>query len=194
MNDKVIENEASPMEGRLQYILGEVNEWLRYAEQKNAGVLVFNCTLAAAIVTILPQCASADTLCAWWVRSILLLLALSAVTALCSFIPRIDLAFLKRRKEHHRADNLVFFGEAANYDPEAYLKALYLSCNLAESENAPAFMRHYAEQIVQNSRIAKRKFEVFKVAVWLTVAAFVTIPVALVLFIFLCWKKCNDDY
>src|SRR4051794_19681545 len=109
------------METYLQYILAQINDWLKFAEAKN-GALV-----AAAIAIIIgllqanvsPGSCPANLdflpLCKWYyVTTLPLWIAAGGVVALSSFLPQTAIPYVFS-KPIQKSDNLLFFGEIANY-------------------------------------------------------------------------------
>ncbi len=69
----------------------------------------------------------------------------------------------------------------AYYDPANYLTAL----DARTTPGASVFStleQDYAIQVVANSRIALLKYKFFSAAIWLTLAAVVTLPIAIVVY------------
>ena len=63
----------------------------------------------------------------------------------------------------------------------SYLAGLYLASGL-EPKDFPLLHRMYAEQIINNSRIAWRKFSYFRMGTWATISGVLTPVAALILF------------
>lgn len=169
------------MEERLGHILSIVNEWLKFAEAKNAALLAANTAIIFAVLRVLDS----KTICRQWLSAYLLLglllLAAAAFIALVSFIPQVRIPWLALRRQPSSRDNLLFYGDIAYYDPTNYLQAL--GARTTPAANAfSSFEQDYAVQIVTNSRIALRKYVLFSAAIWLTLTAVLSLPVAIVIY------------
>jgi zinc transporter ZupT len=84
---------------------------------------------------------------------------------------------------------LVFYGDICTYDASTYLETLSSRYGFPLDSIGP-FEENLAESIVVNSRIAMRKYRLFRAAVWLNIAALVT-PVLAILGYTL-WKRGED--
>ena len=163
----------------LENILSVVSEDLRFAETKNAALLTAN---AAAVIGILQMDPSAASL--WlmlYLYTLVIVCTLSGVVSLISFVPRPVNPYGRAAAEPAAGDNLLFYGHIQRYDPAGYLRAVYASAGRSGDEPA-ALERMYAEQVVVSSRIAIRKFNYFRWAIWITMGALITPPLAYVLY------------
>jgi len=174
------------MEERLRYILSTVNEWLKFAESKNAALLTAD---GVAVFGILTALGNANLPHSWMLRYVYFcvsLLAIATIVCLLSFIPQLQVPRLVTRRSPKGEDNLMFYGDIANYNSFGYLKALYARERDKQGTIADPIEEDYAQQIVVNSRIALRKYGYFNVALWLTVLAALS-PVFSAA-IFIVWK------
>lgn len=161
------------VEEQLVFIFGQVNEWLKFAEAKNAALV------AAATAVIFGITQSVDKILdwdqqykTWFLLMMLVLLAFGGLCALLSFLPRTQIPFVLKKEEAKQSHNLIFFGDIMKYDPETYLKEL---CRRMSVTTPPTSMnQQLAEQIVVNARIAAMKYTWFKVALWFVLAGVVT--------------------
>jgi hypothetical protein len=168
------------LEERLRHTLGLVNEWLRYAEAKNAVLVAAN---GATIVGVLQTAGSLDQLHLAWRIYLYNLVALAAVAlllGLTSFLPTVDFGRVMPKGAKKAGDNLFFFGAAARFSPEYYLHQYYQSHGTSMPAVAPEHEVMYANQIVVNSRITLWKMNRFKAAAWVSACAFLTPPMALI--------------
>lgn len=167
------------METDLREIFADVSDWLKFAESKNAALLAGDLAGLYAVARLLFDGGKTDPwikLGAWIVA---IFLGLAALVALLSFLPQLQLPGRQPSKITSADDNLLLFSDIANYEPDQYLEAL-AGWRAHSGESFDSFERGYAEQIVANSRIATTKFAHFTAAMWLSVAAFVS-PVVVVL-------------
>jgi hypothetical protein len=167
------------LEDRLRYMLGLVNDWLRYAEAKNAALIAAN---GAAIVSVLQTAGSLDQLHIVWRIYLYQLVSLSSfglLLGLTSFLPTVDFGSVRPKAAKKAGDNLLFFAVAARFSPEYYLSLFYDAHGEQMPARAHAHELLYAHQIVVNSRITLWKMNRFKVAAWASICAFLTPPLAL---------------
>ena len=176
------------MTERLRFTLGLVNDWLRFAETKNGAIIVVNAGAVLAIVKFTQEL-SWNTPAGIWVFAMALLLSVSGVIAMISFLPDI----LPKRKSPIRCPrkdgNLLFFRDLAYYDKLSLLEAIAEQEESSVPQNS-AVLEDYAEQIITNSQIALRKYNFFRWAAWITIAGIITPIVAGALFVvFTCYQR-----
>lgn len=157
---------------RLQYIFGNVNNWLKYAETKSAALLVINLTSITAATEKIENIENNFLL--FYILCFLVFSALSFLTCLISFLPKVKIP----------KGLLGFFSKNTNTNILYYADLSHLSANqlLGEVKTSlgnsgishDSFSENLAEQIVCNARIATMKYEFFIIALWFTVSAFLT--------------------
>jgi len=81
------------------------------------------------------------------------------------------------------SDNILYFGDIAKYSPLAYLNKLSSHLGLSNIEFT-GYQKDLASQIVTNSAISLRKYNHFKIAIWLTLSAVVSPVVAILIYRF----------
>jgi len=172
------------MEERLQFILGSTNDWLKFAEAKNASLIVIDSAIAFAGIDRLTSATAPSCLARIYLIFAALALAVSALLSLISFLPRTRLGALKAQREPLPNDNLVFFEHIAAYSPSTYVTAIYARAG-SVSAGTIALEQDYAAQIIANSRITRRKNMLFGAAAWTTVAALFTPLTAVILYFLL---------
>ena len=172
------------MTDKLLSILYLVNDWLKFAEAKNAVLLAFSGAAITAIVTYLAAAKPLTVLTSASLIISVLALCTSSLSLSLSFIPKTDLDFLawKRQKpyneirfSHKMADNFYFYGSLRKYGPESLLEALneyYFDNRIAKPY--PKEDLDIASQIVINSDITWTKFSFFRVSAWLLLLSIVT--------------------
>jgi hypothetical protein len=153
------------MEERLRNILTLTNDWLKFAETKNAGLLVFS---GAAIIGAHRSTATETPtpLIQWTLTVGAALLLIAAILCLLSFLPTIRVPLLESKRAPAQDDNLLFYGHIAAYRPTEYLAKLQAATNTATTT---AMDEQFAQQIVTNAQIAVRKYRHFSAAAWLAV-------------------------
>lgn len=136
---------------RQEQTLNRVIEMVKYAESKNLALLTFN----TAVIVILCQYSIFD-LSKWYSLLLLSFWIISTVLAISSFIPIIN----SDRSTIYNDRNLVFFNTIGELSNEVYHDAVVN--NVAINEN---YLKMINDQISINSRIATRKFTIFKHAI-----------------------------
>jgi hypothetical protein len=163
------------LEERLRPIFSSMNDWVKYAESKNAALLFSDSASVYAIFGFLKDnktFINIDVLIP--IYSALFLLFFSSIWFLVSFIPRIKIDSLKELRKPKKCDNLIFYGDIANYSHEGYLQSLCSGINL-DTKEVDQIEKYYMQQIVANSRIALKKFQYFNVSIILTLLAMLAI-------------------
>lgn len=171
------------VESRLLTILEMVNEWLQFAEAKNAGLVALDALGLAAILTILPESAVPEPV-AWGLVAASLLLLVSLGVSMWSFIPRSDMGKLVSagRRQPRATDNLYFYGDVCGYRPEqlaAEIARRYDKIRDYDPRQHPSHV-DLASQIIANSRITVAKNGYFRVATWIALLALGASAVGLV--------------
>jgi hypothetical protein len=162
------------VEIRLLTILEMVNEWLQFAEAKNAGLVALDALGLAAILTILPSSQVPEPV-AWGLAAASVLLLLSLGISLWSFLPRSDVGNLTAaaRRRPRPTDNLYFFGDVCGYRPEqlaAEIARRYDKIREYDPARHPSHV-DLASQIIANSRITVAKNANFRAATLIALLA-----------------------
>lgn len=173
-------------ESRLMAALGLVNDWLKYAEVKNGALLTINGVLIVGMHQMLdwhnerPGIVDAY---AWMATAFL---AASMLVGLASFYARTKtFGFDIEKVTGDGATNALYYGHLAD------MKRADVLARLVDGYDSVASNRYFedlADQIIINSKIARRKFALFNCALMLTIAAAVT-PVGALLYY---WSFCDD--
>jgi hypothetical protein len=154
------------MEERLWRIFENVNNWLKYAEQKNTLLLTF---IGIQITLIRLFTKALDR----WLIASLIFLGFCFIVCLLSFFPRTRISswlfefMIRRGGDQAESDNLIFFGHIVKYTTDQYIAKMqkYLNGEIQGHRN----LENLCSQIVVNSEIASAKFNFFKVSGWLMV-------------------------
>jgi hypothetical protein len=156
---------------KLLSILAIVNEWLRFAEAKNAVLLAFCGAGITAIATFLAAGKPLTWPTTIGLGTCALLLGISSLVSSLSFIPKTDLDHLiwrrQRPKNNARTsqasnDNLYYFNSLRKYGSYSLLDAL--NKDYFEGRIAKPYKKEdldLASQITINSDIASGKFMLF---------------------------------
>lgn len=174
------------MEEKLRFLLSTVNDWLKFAEGKNAALLVADSALIFGMRKLLVElhCLERHWLIdSWYTCGAMFLLVLGATCCLLSFVPQLNKPSTKGEKQPVNSCNLLFFGDIARYEPSAYLRTLYTQQD-SVPEELSAVELDYAHQIVVNSRIAIKKYKFFNIALWFTLTAIITPLFTIPLYLF----------
>ncbi|HEY7037011.1 MAG TPA: Pycsar system effector family protein [Thermomicrobiales bacterium] len=164
------------VEQRLLSILAMVNDWLKFAETKNAGLVGLGSAGAAVAASFLSQ--ADDRVLTVGLGIAAVLLSICVLIGLASFFPRTSLA---RYLTHDAgrpgaADNLYYYGHLARYAPAALVEAIardYAQTGYTDVVHARS-RDDLAAQIIVNSRITLAKLQLFGIATWFFAAAAVT--------------------
>lgn len=171
------------VETRLLTILEMVNEWLQFAEAKNAGLVALDALGLAAILTIVPATEVPEPV-AWGLAAASLMLLLSLGISLWSFLPRGDAAKLiaATRRGPRPTDNLYFYGDVCGYRPEQLAAEIARRYDKIRVYDPAAHPSHVdlASHVIANSRITVAKNGYFRVATIVALLALVCSAVGVV--------------
>ncbi|MGP4971928.1 Pycsar system effector family protein [Psychrobacter aquimaris] len=149
-----------------------VNEWLKFAEQKNAALLVLN---SGSVWGVSLMLRNQDTLSCGGVTFAAIgfaLVFLSSLICVFSFIPILYRpSYSSNLGKRSNFDNCLYFGDIAKYEDADYLALL--KHKLGEEAEDTLFERDFASQIITNARITLAKYKKFKLSSTLTVIGFV---------------------
>ncbi len=152
----------------LKDMLSKVNEWIKFAEAKNAANVAF---CSAGIFAVARMSLGAESLNKFlliYLVVVLILLVISSALSLLSFIPQLKTPWV-HIGSRDKDDNLLYFGHACKYTASTYLDKLH-SGKAQKSENYDLELL-YSGQIVINSRVALVKFKQFDLAILFTLTA-----------------------
>lgn len=172
------------IEEKLLFILNIVNDWLKYAEAKNTGILAFSATAVAAIFGFLGS--SFQMLPVWRIGLFTGagFLTCSSLLAVWSFIPKTEINY-KCYGTPVNSDNLYFYGHLCKYQPQMLVEALSRLYYNDEADLVTRSNIDIAAQIITNSGIAMNKYNIFKKATWLVfigLLSIIILPGLLIIF------------
>jgi len=137
--------------------LERVSDWLKYAEAKN--VVLIGVASAGAWATIRTLGGIDAPLAEAYLYVLLFSLILASIAGLTSLLPIIRYHPIVIGKCPDEPDNLIFFGHLAHLRPAGLIEAF----DRASPTTTNAKLKHaFAEQIINNARIAMAKFRLFK--------------------------------
>jgi hypothetical protein len=162
-------------EEQLYRVFNNVNDWLKFFEAKNAMIIVFNSASIYGITQLfnLEYIKKSDQIINYLII-VIILLVFSTLSSLISFAPRVKI--IKGGLYAPGDDpNVLFFEYLKIKTKEDIIKEI---TGVSDVDSFAPIEKDIAEQIKQNSIIASRKYFYFTIAVWLTIAAYITIPLA----------------
>lgn len=174
------------MKEAVKDIFSNVNEWLKFAEAKNAALIAFHLGSIFGAATIATQ---RDTPInppiSTYLYSFIILSAIGLFFALFSFWPqtKIEAALSKKIEDFFHSKtpttdgNLLFYGYINECGKNRYLNEL-CGCYNKQPGTCTKLELDYVEQIVVNSRITVRKYFYFKIALLITIVAVLS-PISL---------------
>ena len=141
----------------------------KMAETKNAGLIAFNGAIALATMKFLTD----GNLNCYFQYYLFFVLACSLISIFLN-LSAISAQLKHKEQEisNHKSHNLLFFGTAANYSADEYLKQIKSEYGL--TENITKYHQDQAKQVVINAQIALRKFKFFNSAFKWTIAGIAT--------------------
>ena len=165
------------MQEQLKEIFDNVNNWVTFAEAKNAAIIAFNVACISCIwdiegiteIKILPYI---------WGLGIIV----STIMALISFVPQTGKGISDNEKQSD-SDNLLFFKDIAKYSKKAYLKQIfkqYANLELSDSD-IRKLEEDLADEITYNASIAIRKYKWFNRALAMDILMLVVLAIMIII-------------
>ncbi|MFT4804613.1 MAG: hypothetical protein ACI9YE_001818 [Psychroserpens sp.] len=171
---------ANLIEEKLKDIQSIVNEWLKFAEAKSTtliagnGVLIFGASRSIISFEL-------EGFLFYYFIFLIILCCFSSILCLLSLVPALSMPWEDKPSNIDENDNLQYFAHIAKYTPSTYLSKLISSLSIT-SPVINNYQKNQADQIITNSVIAVRKYNLFKKAIWLTLTAVTTPLFALVIY------------
>lgn len=166
---------------QLRRLLSDVNDWLRFAESKNAVIIGLNGAAIFGLLSTFPRMFVRTGLVSQLAIWSIAMLSLSTVVSLLSFLPRLELTQIYKSSRKGTSLNLLYFGSIAALEPDDLISGLSATDEL--HTRAPSKLDwQYAQQIVNNSRIAVTKYRLFTLAVWIDLFG-IALPIAVIVFL-----------
>jgi len=172
------------MDDKLKTIFTFVHEMVKFSEAKNAVFIALNASAILGILKILSDAKICSTWIKYYMYEFIFLTVIGLLISLLSFFPRIKLTWLLCEGKPSPDDNLLLYTDICKYNEPTYLDALMTSMN-EPLRKYSQFEKFYANQIIINSKIALRKYKLFRKALWCTLAAILTPIIALLILCFL---------
>jgi hypothetical protein len=174
---------------KLLVIFHNVNEWLKFAEAKNAVLLAFSGTAVTATLTVLATAQGIPNSLRLGLLISTCLLEICALLCALSFVPKTNLErllWLKNKPsgkfQPKSTDNLYYFGDLQKYEAIELLETLnrHYCNNLAVTPYGKECC-DLAVQITINSRIASLKFQMFSYSLYCLIVSIVSVPIVIII-------------
>lgn len=177
---------TSTHEEQLYKIFNNVNDWLKFAEAKNAMLIAFNSASIYGITQLfnLDYIKKCEPLI-WYLIIVIIILVFSTICSLISFAPRVKI-ISGGLYAPSDTPNVLFFEYLKT---KSNIEILNEVTGITDDTSFTTIEKDTAEQIKQNSILASRKYSYFTISVWLTITAYITIPMA---FIFCLYTYTRD--
>ena len=160
---------------QLYQVFNNVNDWLKFAEAKNAMLIAFNGASIFGIIKLLSlDFVSNSRFIENYLLFVIISLIFSTVNCLISFAPRVKI-IKGGFYDSGKVPNVLFFEYLKGKNN---LEIIEEVTGDREKENYTTLQKDIAEQIKQNSIIASRKYSHFTISVWITISAFITVILA----------------
>lgn len=154
------------MKETLKDIFKTVNEWVRFGDVKNAGILAASMALTAGLLKFINGGIEGYWL--YFSLTIIVVACIVALMALIGFSPILNKFFNKKSKKKPTEFNVYYFGDIKHFhqfDKNKHVDYLQL-VNQKSSIYPNTYLQDkldedLAMQIITNSQIAFRKFKLF---------------------------------
>jgi len=142
------------MKEELKYIFANVNDWLKFAEAKHAGLVILNSATIIGILTTFSTIHIYDKPCTIISAT---LLGLSIACSLVAQFPQTSNWINK--VEDIENPNLYFFGHLCKLTHDKFVQE-FLKSNPSQALNSQE--NHLVNQILINAKITATKYHLFK--------------------------------
>lgn len=186
------------MEERLKFAFTNVNEWLRFAEAKNAAIIAVDGGLAIGILNLLCGAQNWPLVARVYGWMAVMLLGGACLSSLLSFCPQTKIGRRRRPPPADpQRDSLYLYSDVRKYPHVIYLRTLTAAVGPSGGKGSsppPAtgasgggaagqpvpLELQLAQQIVTNADIAWWKYGFFRWSLYLTIGALFT-PITAIL-------------
>lgn len=174
---------------KLTKIFDIVNDWLKYAEAKNAVLLGFSGSGIAAALTYLSAASNIPKSIYTGLIITIFFLCLCSFFCSLSFLPKTNLEYIVWKKSKPKVnshlkisdnDNFYYFGHLLKYQPIELMDAinrLYFEGKISNSKKKEYL--DLSTQIILNSEIAYLKFRIFSFSLYLLIISIISVPLCL---------------
>jgi hypothetical protein len=170
---------------KLLTIFQNVNDWLKFAEAKNAALLAFSGTGLTATLTVLATAQGLPNSLRAGLFVSTCLLGICALLCALSFLPKTNLEKLlwirnkpSRTSRPKAVDNFYYFGDLQKYSEAELLDSLnthYFNNSITSPYGKEC--SDLAAQITVNSGIASMKFQFFTYALYCLIISIIAVPI-----------------
>lgn len=175
----------------LRNTLESVNDWLKFAEAKNAVVVATSgFALWASVRLILSSETGCYATAYFAVLSAFLLGGF--VTALLSFLPVLNYRWIVPARSVVVNRNLLYFGYLATLSKKQVLEA-YIRATESRETDVKEIHGMFAEQVIINSRISLAKYAMFELAIKIILFGVLTPIIAIPVLYFSRKKRENTN-
>ncbi|MEA5622794.1 hypothetical protein [Nostoc sp. UHCC 0251] len=176
---------------KLTKIFQIVNDWLKFAEAKNAVLLGFSGAGMAATLAYLSAASNIPKSIYIGFLTTTSFLCLCSLVCSLSFLPKTNLEYIVWKKSKPQVnykfrisdnDNFYYFGHLFKYKTSELIDAinrLYFEGQISNVQKKEYF--DLSNQIIVNSEITYLKFKLFSFALYILIGAIISIPICLVL-------------
>ena len=156
--------------------LQRTNDFLKFAEAKNAALLAIASGWIIAIINLLCSDKIISDCFKCSIVIALFLSILAALFAMFSFLPRLNLpAFLGGKRAGPHSKNLLYYGDIASLP----IKTLQKDIQLRYMPTSNGFTKDYINDLIVqlsvNSEITMRKMCIFRAGMWLMLLSGMTL-------------------
>lgn len=145
----------------LKYIFANINDWLKFAEAKHAGLIILNSGLVFGILSSYVNIQS------FIYKPTILIgvisFGISVFLSILSQFPVTQNVFYNKKEVKN--PNLYFFGHLAHFDNQSFIGELQ---KIDKDFSASKLDNDLMNQILINARITQAKYSFFKYASYLT--------------------------
>jgi hypothetical protein len=162
-------------EEHLYKIFSNVNNWLKFAEAKNAALVAFNSAAVAGIMQAYPT----DKPDLMVFKGIMIaLFSISICISIYTFLPILSKTFSYQKYEESKFEsekpnlNSLFYGHHCKITSKQLLTLINIKTPI-ENQKIPNLEMDIADQIITNSEITMSKYKLFTLAGYFTFAGVV---------------------
>lgn len=156
-------------------VFHNVNDWLKFAEAKNAMLIAFNgASIFGSIKLLSLEFIKNSEFLEYYFLFVIICLVFSTVNCLISFAPRVKI-IKGGFYDSGKIPNVLFFEYLKGRSNLEIIKEI---TGDTKTDHYTTLQKDIAEQIKQNSINASRKYSHFTISVWITISAYITFPLA----------------
>tara|TARA_R110001599_G_scaffold280408_1_gene481612 strand:+ start:7661 stop:8206 length:546 start_codon:yes stop_codon:yes gene_type:complete len=159
------------MDKELQDIFKNINEWLRFAESKNAIIVALNGAAIWGILQNLKTLNCYSEYLFFWGIGFAVCALIGLMIALWSFLPSLNIYWEEEsnfKDVNPGALSLYFFRHIRRFEHKDYLQRLYDAKGIPVPNPLPQLEVDVAHQIIQNARVTWYKYQIFFCAISIT--------------------------